>query len=37
MPRGRHAPPSKVAALGALIVAVVTSAQVKPKTEKREK
>jgi hypothetical protein len=35
MPRGRHVAPSKVAALGALIVAAVTSAQGKPKTENR--
>lgn len=36
--RGRHAAPSKVAALGALIVAIVTSAQQaeKPKAETKE-
>lgn len=37
MTRGRHQAPSKVAALAALIVAVVSSAQQdKPKTESKE-
>lgn len=31
MPRGRHAPPSKAAALGALIAVILAAAQGKPK------
>lgn len=35
MPRGKHAAPSRMAALGAIIVAIVSSQQERPKAESK--